>query len=220
MSDDTPTQRFPEQGGEQPTERIATGEVYEELGEERQKSRGLLVGLIIAGALLLIAIVVILFVVLGNKGQPAGDALPTPGTSDSASPQPTVSDAPSATPTPSETTDAPPPPPPSTDVAIDSFTTPNDTVFCNTQAPVPTNQYISFAWKTSNADAIKLGTYDQYGDYSDMYTNLAPDGTSDDAGLQITYFCPQPSQKWRLTVTGNGQTVTQEITFTNTGDTQ
>jgi flagellar basal body-associated protein FliL len=226
MSDDTPTQKFPGQDGNTPTERVATGEVYEELGEERQKSRGLLVGLIIAGALLLIAIVVILFVVLGkNAGQTDQDALPTPITSDSASPQPTVSDTPSAaatpTPSPSETQDAPPPPPPpSTAVAIDSFTTPNKTVFCNTQSPVPSNQYISFAWKTSNADSIKLGTYDPYGDYEDMYYNLSPDGNTNDAGLQITYFCPEPTQKWRLTVTGNGQTVTKEIKFTNNGDTQ
>ena len=217
MSDDTPTQRFPEQGGDTPTERIATGEVYEELGEEKAKNRGLLVGLIIAGALLLIALIVILFIIFGRgSGQPQSVDNPTPGSSET--PTPVASDSPTPQPTPSET--QAPPPPPSTDAAIDSFTTPNKTVFCNTQAPVPTNQYISFAWKTSNADAIKLGTYDAYGDYEDMYFNLAPDGNSDDAGLQITYFCPQPSQKWRLTVTGNGQTVTEEINFINNGDTQ
>ncbi|MCU1417534.1 MAG: hypothetical protein JWP32_1708 [Schumannella sp.] len=223
MSDDTPTQRLPEHG-DSPTERIATGQVYEELGEERQKSRGLLVGLIIAGALLLIALVVLLFVLFGPKGQPtADDALPSPGTSDSATPQPSASETPLATPTPQPSaseTQAPPPPPPSTALAIDSFTTPNKTVACNTQAPVPSNQYISFAWKTSNADSITLGTYDPYGDYEDMYSNLPPDGNSNDVGLQITYFCPEPSQKWRLTVTGNGKTVTKEITFTNVGDTQ
>jgi hypothetical protein len=222
MSDDTPTQQFPEQGvpghgGDTPTERIATGEVYEELGEEKATNRGLLVGLIIAGALLLVALIVILFILFGRgTGQPQSQDNLTPGSS--GSPTDVASDSPTPEPTPSET--QAPPPPPSTDVAIDSFTTPNTTVSCDTQAPVPTNQYISFAWTTSNADAIKLGTYDAYGDYSDMYSNLAPDGTSNDAGLQITYFCPQPSQKWRLTVTGNGQTVTQEITFINNGDTQ
>lgn len=219
MSDDTPTQRFPEQGGNTPTERIATGEVYEELGEERQKSRGLLVGLIIAGVALIVAIVVILVILLGkDSGAPQG--IDTPAPTDSSSPVVTDSATPTPDPTPSETQAPPPPPPPSTDVAIDSFTTGSKTVFCNTQAPNPTNQYLTFAWKTSNADAIKLGTYDGYGDYSDMYVNLPPDGNSQDVGLQITYFCPQASQKWRLTATGNGTTVTQEINIINNGDTQ
>lgn len=224
MSDDTPTQRFPEQSGATPTERIATGEVYEELGEERQKSRTLLVGLIIAGALLLIAIIVLLVLFLG-RGSGATEADPTPGATDSGSSAPTdtplPSDTPAATPTPEPTeTQAPPPPPPSNTLAIDSFKTGTKTVFCNTQAPNPTNQYLTFSWKTSNADSIKLGTYDPYGDYQDMYVNLPPDGNTQDMGLQITYFCPEESQKWRLTASANGSSVKQEIKIVNTGDTQ
>jgi hypothetical protein len=106
-------------------------------------------------------------------------------------------------------------------VKIDSFAVSTKTVLCNTQAPGgPFNQYISFSWKTSNADSIVIGTYDSYGDYSGMYYNLPPDGNTDDLGLQITYGCPQPSQKWRLEVTGNGQTIKQEINIVNNGDTQ
>ena len=94
------------------------------------------------------------------------------------------------------------------------------TVFCNTQAPNPTNQYISFTWTSSNADTLDIGTYDQYGDYSVMYTNLPSDGNTDSMGLQITYFCPQASQVWRLEATGGGNTVQKEIKIVNTGDTQ
>jgi hypothetical protein len=137
-----------------------------------------------------------------------------------------VSDTPSAAPTetpaptPSATQAPPPPPPPSTALTIDSFKTGNKTVFCNTQAPNPTNQYLTFSWKTSNADSVKLGTYDAYGDYQDMYVGLPHDGNTTDQGLMVTYFCPQPSQKWRLTVTGNGQTKQAEINIINNGDTQ
>ncbi len=49
MSDDTPTQRFPNQGDD----------VQEDLQEEKQKSKGLLIGLLVAGALLLVAILVL-----------------------------------------------------------------------------------------------------------------------------------------------------------------
>ena len=58
MSDDTPTQRFPA-AGDEPTQQIATGEIQEDLREEKQKNRGLLIGLIAAGALLLVAVIVL-----------------------------------------------------------------------------------------------------------------------------------------------------------------
>ena len=64
MSDDTPTQRFPERSGDTPTQRLDTGEVQEDLQEEKQKSKGLLIGLVVAGGLLLLAIVVIAFFLL------------------------------------------------------------------------------------------------------------------------------------------------------------
>ncbi|MES1170401.1 MAG: hypothetical protein ABUL47_06920, partial [Leifsonia sp.] len=86
MSDDTPTQR------------IDAGEVQEDLHEEKQKSRGLLVGLIIAGALLLVAIIVLAFV-LGGKAS-GGDALPVPVATDTPTPTPDPSETPTPEPTP------------------------------------------------------------------------------------------------------------------------
>ena len=58
MSDDNPTQR------------IDTGEVQEDLQEEKQKSKGLLIGLVAAGGLLLLAIVAITFVL--SEPRPGG----------------------------------------------------------------------------------------------------------------------------------------------------
>jgi hypothetical protein len=213
VSDDTPTQRFPTPDGDAPTQRLETAELREDLHEQETRSRGLLVGLIIAGALLLVAIVVLIVFLLGrSSGQPQAGDTATPAPSEtSATPSPT----------PSETaTTLPPPPAP---LAIDSFASDPATVFCNTSdSPgVNNNQYISFSWRTTSADTVALGAYDPYGDYAIMYVNLPVNGSTDDAGLQqITFNCPEESQVWRLEASGDGQTVTQDITIVNTGDTQ
>jgi cytoskeletal protein RodZ len=225
MSDDTPTQRFPSPDGDAPTQRLEA--MSEELVDEKKKSNVLLIVLIILGVLLVAGIIAALVLLLGRgQGNPqtVGDTT-TPSASPSVSTSATPSEAPSATPTPtpSQTQDAPPPPPPpSNTLKIDSFTASPKTVFCNTQAPNPTNQYLTFAWKTSNADTVTIFAQDSYGDFSGMYYNLPSDGNSNDSigSGMITYFCPQATQIWRLEAKGNGHTVTQDIKIKNTGDTQ
>jgi predicted nucleic acid-binding Zn ribbon protein len=223
MSDDTPTQRFPEQGGDSPTERISAGEVQEDLQEEKQKSRGLMIGLIAAGALLLIAIIV-LVVVLLPKGagdpQAGGSGSPTPEVSDtpSAEPTPTESASPSAT---AEPSDDPDPQAQPAGPAITSFKVTPGTVLCNTQAPVqPQNRYLTITWTTTGADEIRIGTYDPYGDYSTRYYNLPPNGDASAIGQDVIYQCPEPTQTFRIEIVADGQVYKKEVTVKNNGDLQ
>jgi hypothetical protein len=220
MSDDTPTQRFPS-NPDTPTQRLDTGEVQEDLQEEKQKSKGLLIGLVAAGGLLLLSIVVIAFVLLNRgQGEPTVAASDTPHASDSATPTPEASETPDASPTPTEDAPAPPPPAPS-GPAITSFKVTPATVYCNTQAPVqPQNQYLSISWSTKGADEIRIGTYDPYGDYSVRYYDLPPNGDQGSIGQDIIYQCPEATQTWRLEIVADGQTYQKEVTIHNNGDQQ
>lgn len=220
MSDDTPTQRFPEQG-DNPTERISTTEVQEDLQEEKQKSKGLLIGLIVAGALLLVAIIVLVFVLgraMGNPGDPS-EPQPEPTTSQSATPEPDESATPTPTPTPTE--DAPPPPPPpSNDPTITSWQVTPGTVYCNTQAPNPSNQYLALKWTTSGADRIDIGIVDE-GSYQLMYYNVSPSGTQQNIGQDIIYLCPRAEMVWRITIYKNGNEIAhKDVKIRNNGDQQ
>lgn len=221
MSDDTPTQRLPEPSGDNPTERISTAEVHEDLQEEKQKNKGLMIGLIIAGALLLVAIIVLVVVLIpkgsgdpqaGNTQSPPPLTTQTPAPSESASPTPAATEEP---------TDEPAPPQQPSGPAITSFTVSPGTVYCNTQAPVqPQNQYLSISWKTVGADEIRIGTYDPYGDYSTRYYNLPPNGDESAIGQDIIYQCPEATQTWRLEIVANGQVIKKEVTIKNNGDLQ
>lgn len=221
MSDDTPTQRFPTgDSGDTPTQRLDTGEAHEDLQEEKQKSKGLLIGLVAAGGLLLLSIVVIAFFLLRGQGEPtvAGSQSPEPSDSASATAEPT--ETPSATPTPTEEPPAPQPQQPS-GPAITSFKVTPGTVYCNTQAPVqPQNQYLAMSWTTSGADEIRIGTFDPYGDYSVRYYNLPPNGNQDSIGQDIIYQCPEATQVWRLEIVADGQVYKKEVTIHNDGDQQ
>lgn len=228
MSDDTPTQRFPEQGGDAPTERLAFGPadtdpatapqvIVDDLQEERKRSRGLLIGLLIAGGLLLIAIIVLVVLLVRAAGEPTGPAgLPTPTTSDTASPEPTETSTPAPEPT---ETEAPPPPPPATP-SIDSWKVSPATVYCNTQAPNPSNQYLAFAWSTTNADHVDIGIVDENG-YQLMYYDVADDGTQQSIGQDIIYLCPRAQMVWRLTIFDDGvEHSHRDVVVTNNGDQQ
>lgn len=220
MTDDTPTQKIPSDG-DTPTQRLDTGGVQEDLKEEKQKSRGLLIGLVVAGGLLLIAVVVIAFVLFNRgQGEPtvAGE---TPAASASPTPSAEPSETPSATPTPTEEPDPPAQPQQPSGPAITSFKVTPGTVYCNTQAPVqPQNQYLAMSWTTEGADEIRIGTYDPYGDYSTRYYDLPPNGNQNSIGQDIIYQCPEATQTWRIEIVADGQTYKKEVTIKNNGDQQ
>ena len=223
MSDDTPTQRFPSTGGDLPTQRLDTAEVQEDLIEEKQKSKGLLVGLIIAGALLLVAAIAIIFVLLGGaqSGDPvSGDSPIVTGT-----PEPLPSDSVTPEPTPSETED-PPDDQPSTTPQIDSFTVSPSSWTCNTGAPVPVEDpQLSFSWSTTNATHVYfgVGATDDAEQNGMGWEDLPVDGSSGDfpGGMDFTFNCPVESQSYTITATDDaGHRTSKTVTVTNTGDTQ
>jgi hypothetical protein len=204
MSDDTPTQRFPSaDSGDFPTQRIDTAPVQSELQDETKKSKGLLIGLIIAGALLLAAIITILFVLFGRA--PTETSTPTP----------------SATPTPTE--DAPPPPP--AGPTISEFSVSNDTVLCNTQSPVPSHQYIAFEWHVADSSRVYFGIDTDDASVNQFFDNLPQNGTSQNdfpSGYNDwEYQCPSPTHNYTLTADdSDGNKVSKSVTVVNEGDTQ
>jgi cytoskeletal protein RodZ len=222
MSDDTPTQRFPSTGGDLPTQRLDTAEVQEDLREEKQKSKSLLIGLIIAGALLLVAAVAIIFVLLGGaQSDPLAGESPTA----SASPEPSPGESVTPEPTPTETED-PQEDPPSTTPQIDSFAVSPSSWACNTSAPIPVDDpQLSFSWSTTNATHVYFGV----GATNDAeqngmgWENLPVDGSSGDfpGGMDFTFNCPVESQSYTITATDDaGHRTSRTVTVTNTGDTQ
>lgn len=242
MSDDTPTQRLPEPG-DAPTERLSTTDVQEDLVEEKQRSRGLLIGLIIAGALLLVAILVLVFMLGRATGQPGdpqvvdtSSATPeptdeaTPEPTDEATPEPTDEATSEPSPTPSKTQEPAPPqepeqPQPPAGPAVTKFEVSTKTVYCNTQAPNPSHQYISFSWKTSNGSQIYFGVDTGDASAAPLFTNLPPNGKSQyDFPTGYTDFefgCPNASHKYTLTVVdANGKKASKSVTVTNKGDLQ
>ena len=217
MSDDTPTQRLPEQN--------APGEIYEELGEERQKSRGLLIGLIVAGALLVAAIAVIVIIFLG-KGAGANQADPTTVPTDSSSPVATdtsaPSDTPSDTPTPQPTeTQAPPPPPPppATGAAFTSFS-PKSQVACSKGGPgfTPDPPAIQISWATVRADSawIVQGTSDAA---DSQFMQIPLNGNQSNFQYTLQFPCFQANATYTITLVGtDGKHVSKSWKVTNTGD--
>lgn len=217
MSDDTPTQRLPQ------------NETGDELVEERKKSRALLFVLIGVGAALLVAIIVLLIILFGGGGgTPSAD--PTASNTPSATPTQSDSPTPSATPTPTPTptvepepTQAPPPPP-DTSPGFASFSR-AATVSCNTApgAPGYTPPGISFSYTAKNASSVWFLFGE--GDAADAQAFPMPiSGNQGDVyggGSTVQYPCPQESAQFTLTVVGtNGQHVSKTFTVTNTGDTQ
>jgi hypothetical protein len=224
MSDDTPTQRFPSTGGDLPTQRLDTTGVQEVIHEGKQKSKGLLIGLIVAGALLLVALIVITFVLLGGS-QNDGDLVagPLPTESSSADPQPSGSVTPE--PTPAETQD-PPQDQPTTTPQIDSFAVSPSSWACNTGAPIPVDDpTLTFTWSTTNATHVYfgVGATDDAEQNGMGWEDLPVDGSSGDfpGGMDFTFNCPVESQSYTITATDDsGLRTSRTVTVTNTGDTQ
>jgi hypothetical protein len=228
MSDDTPTQRFPSaDSGDTPTQRLDTGEVQEDLQEEKQKSKGLLIGLVAAGGLLLLAVVVIAFFLLNRgQGDPIVAGTGTPLPSDSASPTPSETPSATPTPTPEPPDEDPPANPPAQTLKIDSFKVSPSTWTCNTSAPVPVpDPQLSFSWSTSNATHVyfAVGSTNDAENNGMGWDNLPTDGSSSDfpGGMEFTFYCPTASQSYTITAEDdNGHKVSKTVTVINNGDTQ
>ena len=221
MSDDIPTQRIPA-AGDVPTQRLPVdGGTSPALAEEQSRSRGLLIGLIIAGALLIIAIIVLLVFLLGGGGKPVSSATGIPSTTPSSSP--TVSATPSATPTPTPTptpsVTSAAPVPPSTKAKITSFTAPA-TVQCNNKTGNPVE--ITFSWTSTNGLVAYFGVNTDDPKNQGMGWTLPPSGSTSDfpsGYFPYDYPCYAPSVTYVLEVEGSdGSTSIKKVTVTNTGD--
>jgi hypothetical protein len=216
MSDDTPTQRFPEQNP-----------IQEDLKQEKQKSRGLMIGLIIAGALLLITIVILLILLLGSQGvgQPqAGDTQsPGPGLSETPTPEATESDTPSATPEPTQEPEQPPAQPQQpqqpTGAAFTTFN-PTTQVSCSKGGPdfTPDPPSILISWATVRADSawIVQGTSDAA---DSGYMQIPLNGNQSNFQYTLQFPCFQASTKYTITLVGSdGNHVSKSWTVNNIGD--
>jgi predicted nucleic acid-binding Zn ribbon protein len=200
MSDDTPTQRLPQTGenpaGGAPTEQFATAEVQEDLQEEKQKSRGLLIGLIVAGVLLVVAIIVLLVFLFGGKAQPE------PQTSGTATPAPSTTSTPEAsgTPTPEPTQDAPAAPTP----VVDSFSTGTGTVWCGTPDDPEPDIDLDISWSTSNGNRVYFGVDTNDASAAPFFDNLPLSGNSGSnfpSGYSPFQFtCGAETHRYTLTV--------------------
>ena len=112
-----------------------------------------------------------------------------------------------------------PPPPPATSAAIESFETTTPTVFCNTVVPSP--QYISFSWSSTNVNSVEFGVVEN-GTSTAYFLNLPPSGDNSDFpgdNADFAYGCPQASITYYLRVGGSdGKEDLEAITVENTGD--
>ena len=207
MSDDTPTQRLPQSGGDG------------ELVEERKKSRALLFTLIGVGAALLVAIIVLLVILFG--GGAGGGATPSPTASESASPtpsdSPTASDSPTPTPTPTPTpvptvtvTAAPQDPPDDGNVHITSYSI-SPTTCTKFQQVV-----VHIKWKSENGQIAYFGVNTSNAQTSGMGWGLPPTGNSDndfpDGYRPYEITCPDGQTSYTITVVGNGSSQSRTVT--------
>jgi flagellar basal body-associated protein FliL len=225
MSDDTPTQRFPEQG-DNATERITTGEVQEDLQEEKKKSRGLLIGLIVAGVLLLVAIIVLVFFLGRATGTPGaiGTESPAPIPSDSATAGPSESPTPSATPEETEEPEEPeqpeqPPQQPAQTVKVDSFSVDTSTVFCGKNGQ-PSDIDLFFKWSTSHGERVYFGINTSDASTAPFFDNLPLDGDTASnfpSGYSpFQYACGNQSLKYTITVVdGDNHKASKSVTITD-----
>jgi hypothetical protein len=215
MSDDTPTQKFPSQGDD----------VQEDLQEEKQKSKGLLIGLIAAGALLLAAIIVLGVFLLRGQGDPVVADAPTPSNSNSPTPGASATPEASATPTPSATVDAPggdsapPPPPPPTGAAFSSFN-PTSQVRCEFSTPnfTPPTPIVEISWATIRADSawIVQGTSDAA---DSGFMQIPLNGNQSDFPYELQFPCFQANATFTITLVGSdGHHVSKSWTIKNIGD--
>lgn len=191
MSDSTPTTKL---------ETVSDGE---------KNSRTLLYALIGVGALLLIAIIVLIVTLLNGPAAPTETASPTPTVS-SPSPTPTEDSA-SPTPTPSATEaeeePAPPPPAPAPVPGFDSFSATQD---AGCQAG-DTQKPLTFSWSSDDAVRAYIGVQTNNAKAAPYEGNLPPVYTY----TNINYNCEQASQYYTVTLEdGAGHLTHKTVTIT------
>lgn len=212
MSDDTPTQRYPEGfppgAADAPTERFTTpaampGAPVPPPGgpagpglppaDDGRRQKRLVIALAVIGGVLLLAVIALLVWIasMGSGAEPE----PTTSTSSppptpSATPTPTPAESATPTPTPTQTETVAPPPPPAG--AIASFTASTNTVDCTASGgnPIP----VAFSWDANGKQLwFGIGTTDAHAAPYDSY-QLKDTQTFD-------YQCNQSSGKQIYTVT-------------------
>ncbi|MEO8093486.1 MAG: hypothetical protein ABI632_01005 [Pseudolysinimonas sp.] len=214
---------------ETPTERINAGEMQEDLKDEKAKSKGLLIGLVAAGALLLVAIIVLGFFLLGRSAAPGVDALPTPTStdvvvpSDSPSPGETPIETPAATAEPTAEPSAPTqtsqPQAPATGAAFTQFS-PTKQVACDKGAPnfTPDPPAIKISWKTVRTDSawIVQGTSDAA---DSQFMQIPLNGNQSNFQYTLQFPCFQANATYTITLVGSdGHHLSKSWKVTNTGD--
>ncbi|MFM9878091.1 MAG: hypothetical protein ACKVOG_09665 [Rhodoglobus sp.] len=86
---------------------------------------------------------------------------------------------------------------------------------------MPSPQYISFSWSSSNVDQVFFGVNTNDASQGAFFDNLPPSGDTSNfpPGYDPFEFpCPTESVKYTLTVIGDGVKVSKSVTVTNIGD--
>jgi hypothetical protein len=86
-------------------------------------------------------------------------------------------------------------------------------------------QHLLVKWSTSNVDRVYFGINTNDASTGAFFENLPPTGNSDDDfddgynNGDFVFPCPgTESQKYTLTVIGDGKKVSKSVTVTNNGD--
>lgn len=188
MSDDTPTQRLDSpsnSGADEPVETKGT------------TSRGLMIALIVVGALLLIALIILLIVLLSRNGTPIAAATTSPTVSPTASDTPSQTPSPVVTPTPT----TPPPPPPSTKPSITSYSISPSTLDCSGSTP-----NLSIHWTSVNGKNAYFGVNTDDAMTGGMGWVLPATGSDADFPDGYRPFpaqCGNASTEYTITILGN-----------------
>ena len=185
------TRHPPRSAGELMSDSTPTQKITTVVDSDAPKSRTLLYVLIGIGALLLIAVIVLIATLLSNDGTPT--TAPSSTRTASPTPSPTPSE-PSATPTPTQPEAPAPPPAPAPDPipGFDSFAYEQD-AGCQ---PGDSQQQLTFSW--SSDDAVRA--------YVGVQTNNAKTGSYSGelpavyTYSDIYYNCGQASQYYTVTL--------------------
>jgi len=203
VSDDTPTQRI---------QTSANSDVNEAIEEEGKKSRGLMIALIVIGALLLVGLIIVLILLLGRNDAPVAVGTTTPTVSASPTPSQTPSATPTPTPTPTPTATAAPPPP-STKPSITGYLISPGKIDCSGGTP-----NLSIHWSSVNGKHAYFGVNTNDAMTAGMGWVLPPNGS--DADFPDGYhpfqaLCGNDSTEYTITILGNdGSKVSKKFTVT------
>ncbi len=206
MSDDDQTQQFSLEPEPEPDPQPVQDEP-----DNRPKRIVFILAGIVAALVLLIAY---LLASRGDDTNTVSDDTPLPTT-------PTTTAESTTPPTTEPTTTVAPPA--TTGPTIITFAA-STSVRCNTQAPNPSPQYVTFRWSTKSADQVYFGVSTDDASTGALFDNLPSSGNQSDfpAGYSpFAYNCPSPKQTYTLTaVDDSGKKVSKKVAVVNLGDTQ